>query len=1244
MTGGGFVLKLNRDVWDRAAAAPPPSSSNGGISGQTNNAGPSSSNAQGSHRRKKRSGYSSDECGSCGAIALAGQDRCIACLTGRTELSLKTAASSSLSSAANTTAGSDISVSAGGALVNTSVDSASSSSISNSDTKSIGIAGTGIELKPLQIPVVVPKAMPRFSLSSGGKTPSIITTRKLSSSECSQLVEREINYIQSLLNIIPPSELNMSVHNDCKNEGQLSTLGTMTYRQVAQHLTSLRIEPIQKLFRPILTKYMQHPRNLQGVFNRPVDVGGEGLANYGEKVPIPMDLGTVRSKLQRGQFESVHTSMTEMRLVFQNAMAFNPEGHTIHTLAKALATELDVDLQGLEDKCVKDTERRLCHPSSCRLCGGEQCNICGDKCIKFESPVLLCHGVCMGRVKRNSVYYVSSDGMMLWCQRCYSGLPQVIVEGTPTADPPKPTVTKRSLLRCKSDEEVSEPWVECETCNKWVHQVCALYNDRYEEEDASPDATEAEILKREPSVVPLAASSLPRTRLSDFIESMVKEQLRATGYSHVIPSVTIRMASNVDQYVEVPESIRENLMSQDGNQLPKYLEYKQKCILLFQNIEGVDICLFSLYVQEFGANCPEPNKSTVYISYLDSVDYFRPVEVRTMVYHEIMIAYLKWSQLRGFKQGHIWSCPPQRGDNFIFWCHPSHQRTPSRERLNSWYSTMLSRATHLGLVGDVTNLFEKYFTTHLKKERDYTESRNAARNSFAKEDSEKIKAPICPPIFEGDFWVNEYIRLHRLINNRMSGDDGKDVDANRRKAREWLKNIMSVQAAQAFSKPVDHLALNLLDYPTIIKTPMDLSSVREKLRLVEYETMFDLVQDVRLTFVNAMTYNPPSHYIHENAAKLMDRFEGLVRTTMIALCGAKAQEDMDIDEINVKLTLLPLGGGIAQQGKAVALPLAAEPAHARQNAPHNKQQGPNDDSSGNSLSPHMLVRSRVFLSLQDLVPKKMARRPMHAVPQFEKAVMGPKATAEVMLELARAVDRLKADLFVVVFTDPSAPVGPRSMGSAHQKKHQAQLQALIEEEKAEEEENERRMDEEGAGGDAGGAIDGDGDGDDVPTTRLYCCYYCRHCCRCCCGLGIVPSRRAINTSGSVIVQSDNEIQDYCLALTQGIIPDTSDPDSNIASPFIDSRHTFLEMCQFRHYQFDSLRRAKHSSMMVLYHLHNPYGTNTRPTCVVCRGVIVDVRWHCGDGCADSDTCQECYISTEHVEPLHKLTPYRVTFM
>mgnify|MGYP001809453289 CR=1 FL=1 len=62
-----------------------------------------------------------------------------------------------------------------------------------------------------------------------------------------------------------------------------------------------------------------------------------------------------------------------------------------------------------------------------------------------------------------------------------------------------------------------------------------------------------------------------------------------------------------------------------------------------------------------------------------------------------------------------------------------------------------------------------------------------------------------------------------------------------------------------------------------------------------------------------------------------------------------------------------------------------------------------------------------------------------------------------------------------------------------------------------------------------------------------------------------------------------------------------DPDAGLrlSCPLLDSRHTFLEMCQFWHYQFDSLRRAKHSTVMLLYHLHVPRAESLGISCAAC---------------------------------------------
>ena len=72
-------------------------------------------------------------------------------------------------------------------------------------------------------------------------------------------------------------------------------------------------------------------------------------------------------------------------------------------------------------------------------------------------------------------------------------------------------------------------------------------------------------------------------------------------------------------------------------------------------------------------------------------------------------------------------------------------------------------------------------------------------------------------------------------------------------------------------------------------------------------------------------------------------------------------------------------------------------------------------------------------------------------------------------------------------------------------------------------------------------------------------------------------------------------------------------------------------------QFDTLRRAKHSSASILHLLHNPHIPAFAHTCNGCeREIVTAVRFHCPE-CFDFDLCEACGKTTDHPHPLERET-------
>ncbi|XP_012845779.1 PREDICTED: transcription factor GTE12-like [Erythranthe guttata] len=85
-----------------------------------------------------------------------------------------------------------------------------------------------------------------------------------------------------------------------------------------------------------------------------------------------------------------------------------------------------------------------------------------------------------------------------------------------------------------------------------------------------------------------------------------------------------------------------------------------------------------------------------------------------------------------------------------------------------------------------------------------------------------------------------------------------------------LKELMNHPAGWVFSEPVDPVKLHIPDYFSIVSKPMDLGTVKGKLDI--YSCADEFFDDVKLTFANAILYNPGWNRVHHLAKQLDSLF------------------------------------------------------------------------------------------------------------------------------------------------------------------------------------------------------------------------------------------------------------------------------------------------------------------------------------------------------------------------------------
>ncbi|VVA40158.1 PREDICTED: mRNAion factor, partial [Prunus dulcis] len=86
-------------------------------------------------------------------------------------------------------------------------------------------------------------------------------------------------------------------------------------------------------------------------FNKPVvDPVAENLPGYFDEIWRPMDLGTVKSKLERGVYSSADDFAADIRLIFSNAFRYFPLGSRNRAAAKHLSGVFETQWKEAEEK------------------------------------------------------------------------------------------------------------------------------------------------------------------------------------------------------------------------------------------------------------------------------------------------------------------------------------------------------------------------------------------------------------------------------------------------------------------------------------------------------------------------------------------------------------------------------------------------------------------------------------------------------------------------------------------------------------------------------------------------------------------------------------------------------------------------------------------------------------------------------------------------------------------------------
>jgi Histone acetylation protein/TAZ zinc finger len=625
---------------------------------------------------------------------------------------------------------------------------------------------------------------------------------------------------------------------------------------------------------------------------------------------------------------------------------------------------------------------------------------------------------------------------------------------------------------------------------------------------------------------------------------------------------------------------------------PSEFPVRSKCIGLFQKIHGVDTLLFAMYVYEYGHDCPAPNKRRVYISYLDSVQYFEPKCYRTIAYQAIMIEYLRYVKKRGFHTAAMWSCPPVGGDDYIFYCHPKHQLVPQEDMLRSWYHKMLDQAKNQGVVLRTTTLYDEYFSS------DAVDQIPGQRRD-----------PTCLPYFEGDYIPGEIENIIQQLEAK--GDVAEHTSS--------LQDNVMARLGHSIQKMKDNfIVVHLRNrrFAAAVERGEDVSNWKE-------DSDDDMLRSKRAKIsgkcpaepdspekVNGqhggsaqgaeVSQHPGGTTVNTEEKRRFDEKGAVVASDSLRLVEFERRSEMEgsserskhVDEDAERTSSLAaccVATENPSQSSVVADTKAGELGIVDSTEPSEIQ------SENRGVEPVQTQQTDVSKPLSAINPDGQRSEESRVADPAGLSTKGElnsavrDSAAETKLNMEETTQKIKEaaqegteqNTLHETGSNPDSKIDPSSVNEA----------------------GDASSDNTGRAAETGSNVD------DASARAL------------------TPSdpsdslvqKRVLDEIKPAISQHMSSLQ-----CSSTIVGDTSDDDPPMESEMFESRQQFLNYCQTTHCQFDDLRRAKHSTVMVLFQLHNPMAPKFLQQCGACyRDITHGIYYHCND-CSSFDLCEECH--------------------